>query len=272
MLMIETKSVLNRLQQYKGSPFPILTVYLSSDSKKSPSSTMLVTLLHSLVQNNLSIKQKKEFKKDIRRVENYLQDTYDSRGNKSVVCISAGDKLFEVLPFEFYLPEKCVVANSPYLAPVEEAVRWYTQYLVLVVDRAKARIFRVHLGKIEEHSNIFNGIVPQKVMQLGDAWGRDAKIRGHIEEHLHRHLSLIAVKTAAFAQKNPSSFLIIGGHKRLIPKVKRHLPLTLQKKILGEFVTELNIPLHKILLLSKKVATEVNEKKVWESHGFSTPI
>ncbi len=253
----EFNKVINKLQEFNNSSFPVLSVYLGSATKQAPSSTLLSTQFHSQIHQTLSDQEKKLFRKDLERIGDFIKSEYNARGKRSVVFFSAGKKLWETLKFEFYLQPLCLVSYSPYIHPIMEALDKYKKYLVLLADREKARLFTVHLGEIREHRDIFNGVVPQKVRAGDDAWDQQNKIFRHIEDHLHRNLQLITRATDDFVKNNPVSFVIIGGHKEMIPKIKKHLKYPLSKMILGEFVTELNIPLNEIFLKSKKIAAQI---------------
>lgn len=252
---------IKKLAGYVNSPFPILSVYLGAVQKKSTDYSLISSIFHSQIHQNLGEEERKIFKKDLARIDDYLRTSYDSRGRRSVVFFCAGKKLWEVLEFEFYLPPFCVVSYSPYIRPITEALNEYKPYLVLLADRQKARLFTVHLGEIKEHKDIFNGDVPQRVKHGDDTWDQQNKIQRHIEDHLLRHLKLIAGETREFAKKNPVSFVIVGGHKEIIPKIKKRLVYPLNKMVLGEFVTELNVPLNDIFLKSKRVAEKINMER-----------
>lgn len=253
----KVEKTLKKLAAFSNSQFPVLTVYLGIAQKKSPPSSIMSSIFHSLVHQNLGEEEQKTFKKDLSRIDDYLRTSYDSRGTKSVAFFSGGGKLWAILEFEFYLPPLCVVSHSPYTSPITNAFGEYKPYLVLLADREKARLFTVHLGEIEEHKDVFNGLVPQRVKHGDDTWDQQNKIQRHIEDHLHRHLKFIAQEAHDFAQKHPINFVIIGGHKDIIPKIQKHLTYPLNKMILGEFVTELNIPLNDVFLHSKGIAKTI---------------
>lgn len=130
------------------------------------------------------------------------------------------------------------------------------KYLVLLADRKKAIFFTVYEGRIEEKKEIIDDNVPQNVKAKKIDWGRDDKIFRHIEQHLHYHLKLIAKEVLEFAKGKHVRFIILGGHKELIPKIKSHLLYPLNKIVRGKFVTELNIPISKVLLRSEKIAAK----------------
>lgn len=257
----KVEETLKKLAGFANSQFPILSVYIGTAEKKSAPSSVISSIFHSQVHQNLGEEEQKKFRKDLKRIDEYFKTIYDSRGNRSIVFFTADKKLWEVLEFEFYLPPLCTISYSPYIHPIMEAFGEYKPYLVLLADREKAKLFTVHLGEIKEHIDLFNADVPQRVKHGDDTWDQQDKIMRHIEDHLHRHLKLIAQKTKEFYQEHPVSFVIVGGHKEIIPKVKKHLIYPLNKMVLGEFITELNIPLNEVFLKSKIVAEQINIRK-----------
>ncbi|MCL4354653.1 hypothetical protein M1349_04280 [Patescibacteria group bacterium] len=250
-LKVEEK--MNELKKYKKTNFPVLSVYLGYPDTKTPTEQMILSQFHSLVRSNLSKRERENFKFDIEKIESFIKEAFDSRGKRSVVFFSGGN-LWEVLDFEYPLPSSLTVDNSLYLKPIVQSLTAHKKYLVLLVDREKARLFTVHLGKIEEYSEIFDASVPQKVRaNEQDFYGRSDKIFRHIEDHLNRHLKLIASRVADFVKGKDISFIVVGGHKDLFKKMGKHLNKNLQKKLDGTFVTELNIPINDVFLLSKEV-------------------
>lgn len=253
---------INQLKTFTNSPFPILSLYLGMAQKKSPAFPTLSSMLHSQVHKYLDENNRKTFKVDLEHIDSYLKYTWDSHGKKSVAFFSAGKNLWEMLDFEFYLPPLCLVSHSPYTKPITKAQDDYKRYMVLVADREKAKIFTVHLGELKEHKEIIDETVPQKVKSGDDTWDQQNKIFRHIENHLHRHLQLITKTAGEFLKNNPVSFIIIGGHKEMIPKIRKHLKYPLNKLVRGQFITELNIPLNEIFLKSKKVAAQISKENI----------
>lgn len=250
--MTDINMRIKKIKQIKNN-FPVLSVYLGEKGKKSPSAKYFTTEFKSLVKKNLKEKEKKLFNSDLEKISKYIQEVYDSRGTRSIVFFTAKKNLWEVFEFEFPMQDICKVSDKPYLKPLTTAIKKYKKYLVLLIDRKKARLFTVHLGNIEEHVDVFGEQVPQRVRQINAAWMRQDKVFRHIEDHLHRHLHFIAKKTNEFAKNKHIRFLIIGGHEELLSKTKEHLPYPLSKKFAGSFITELNIPINDVFLKSKKI-------------------
>ncbi|OGH42236.1 MAG: hypothetical protein A3H79_03805 [Candidatus Levybacteria bacterium RIFCSPLOWO2_02_FULL_36_8b] len=250
-----------RIEKMKNikNKFQVLSVYLGEKEKKSPSSKYFRTEFKSLIKKSLNEKEKKNFAKDIEKIQKYFNEFYGGRDMRSIVFFTSGKNLWEVFEFEFPINDYCVVSKSPFLSPMIKAIKKHEKYLVLLVDHKKARLFTVHLGRIEEHEDVFGEQVPQRVRQINEAWMRQDKIFRHIEDHLHRHIHFIAQKTNEFVKNKHIGFLIIGGHEELFSKIEKHLPYPLSKKFIGRFVTELNIPLNDIYLKSKTIAEKAQK-------------
>lgn len=242
-------------------PQKTISVYLGVEDKRTPTVPTLLTQFHSLINGNLSEGEQKAFKKDIERINDYLEQSYSKSNVRSLVFFSSGKKLWQVQEFEFYLPPLVTVSDLPNTKPLARTLPQYQKYLVLLVDLEKARIFTVHLGKIEEHLDVFDfGEVPQRVKAKKIDYGRDDKIFRHIEDHLFRHLEKVTDAAQEFAKSKEIHFVIIGGHREVLSKIKKHLKYPLNKMVLGEFVTELNIPLNQVFEHSKKIAEQVHKK------------
>lgn len=234
----------------------ILSVYLGSDEKRTPDSDFLVTQFHSLIHRSLSEQQRNKWNEEIERIKTYLHDSV-SRSNVRSIVIFAGKKIWQVYNLEFFLPSLLKISSNRYSEPLNEALDKYQKYLVVLVDREKAKLFTVHLGKIEEQKDVFNGEVPQNVKAKKIDWGRDNKIFRHIEQHLDKHLEFIAKAVLEFANGKGIHFIILGGHKEIIPRMKAHLLYPLNKMVKGQFTADLDLAIDKVLIKSKEVAGQV---------------
>lgn len=236
----------------------ILSVYLGSAEKRTPDADFLITQLHSLVHKNLKENERNRWKKDINRIEKYLNESVNRSNVRSYVFFASEKKVWQVFNFEFFLPPLLKISDTSFMDPIKEALDKYQKYLILLSDREKARLFTVHLGRIEEEKQVFDESVPQNVKAKKIDWGRDDKIFRHIEQHLHRHLEFIAKAVSEFAKGKDVHFIILGGHKEIIPKMKTHLSYPLNKMVKGEFVADLDLSADEVLIKSKKIARSVS--------------
>lgn len=134
------------------------------------------------------------------------------------------------------------------------------KYLVLIIDKKKAKLFMVHSGgAVERMEEFVDGIVPKKVKHGDDNWDAQDKIFRHIEDHLYKHLELIAQKARSYAEKETIAGILIGGNSQLFPKIKEHLPYPIHGKVRGTFLADLKAPFNKILERIKALIVEIEK-------------
>lgn len=249
---------LERIESYNNSNFPILSVYLGADNLQAPSEKFLITQFHSMLHQNLDKEQREIFKTDIERIEDFLNDYIPT--SRSLIIFSSGEKLWEVVNLEFYLESNISIDMSPNLSPILKSQQKYSKYMVLLVDREKALMFTVEQGEIVEQSKFSGDYVPQNKQATGRDGnaGRSDIMTRHTNELLNRHINNACEAADKFARTKDIDFLIIGGHSEMFAKVAKSLPSNLQNKLVGSFVTEINIPLNDILIKSKEIAEAIN--------------
>lgn len=135
-------------------------------------------------------------------------------------------------------------------------------YLILLVDRKRARMFTMQNGGVINHKELSNDEAPSKVKHGENAWDAQDKINRHVDEHLHRHLVHVAKEVQEYIKKERVDAILIGGHKPLFRKVEEHLKYPLNKKIAGNFVTELKIPQEEVFRRAKKVIERIEVEQV----------
>lgn len=135
------------------------------------------------------------------------------------------------------------------------------KYLLLLVDREHTKLLLVSDNHLIAEKKVEKDYVPKKVKHGDDAWDSQDKIFRHIEDHLHRHLKHSASEAAQFVKGEGISGVLIGGHKPLFSKINQHLPVTLSKKVVGNFITELKIPNKKIIDLAFGEIEKIENKK-----------
>jgi hypothetical protein len=248
---------IKEIESYNNSDFLILSVYLGADSLQSPSEKFLLTQFHSLLHRYLNDDQHNIFEKNIRRIEEYLSDYIPSA--RSLVIFSGGEDLWEVVNLEFSLNPTISVSSSPNIDPILRARQKYSKYMVLLIDREKARMLTVEQGEIVEHSDFIGSYVPQNRKLTGreDTAGKNDIISRHNNEMLERHIEQACKAADEFARAKDINFLIIGGHAEMFAKVAEILPTDLKNKLAGSFITDVNLPLNEILIESKKVAANI---------------
>lgn len=112
------------------------------------------------------------------------------------------------------------------------------RYLVVLADRSRGRFFTIYLGNFEDEAVIINheSLHKAKVYDIDH-------VDQHIRDHLYKHLLNVGLKALEFTRNKRIDGVLIGGHKELIKQIWNCLPKVLKGKTIGEFNTEINLPL-----------------------------
>jgi len=138
------------------------------------------------------------------------------------------------------------------LAEREEA-----HYIIIVADLKKADLFLFNKGEVELSKTIMDPGVGKKTrINSGELFGRSNKLAHHIDNQIHRHLQLIIQEAIMLIKGKHINGVFLGGHKPLFHKIVHELPADLQKKLRGEFITELNIPQEELIKHCKRALEE----------------
>lgn len=138
------------------------------------------------------------------------------------------------------------------LAEMEEE-----HYLFIAADLKKAYLFLFKKGAVETTRTIMDPSVNKKIKSnQGEMNGRNKKYDHKIDNQIHSHMQLIAREATNLISGKHVNGIFIGGHKTMFSTLEKELPQDLQKKLRGEFVTELNIPQDELVAHCLKTLSE----------------
>ena len=130
-------------------------------------------------------------------------------------------------------------------------------YLIIVADLKKADLFLFNKGEVELSKKIMDpGVGERTRINSGELYGKNNKLGHKIENQLHRHMQLIIQEAIMLIKGKHINGVFLGGHKPLFHTIVNELPADLQKKLRGEFITELNISQEEIIKHCKRVLEE----------------
>ena len=212
-----------------------------------------------------SKKEKKRIKEISSEMKNEIRSLKLPDKTGSIVLFRDTRRMNKAYHVPVYIPSRFIVEPDPYIHPLVRVLEKYPRYVVVVLERDKARFFSIFLGEIEEISEILLDDVPQRINAARAEWKglRETKIQGHIRDHLHRHLKRVAGETEDYFRykKNGCSHLVIGAHRELVEKFTKILGAKSREKLVGSYHIVPGYDLNRIKEKSKKIIDEY-EKKV----------
>jgi peptide chain release factor subunit 1 len=115
----------------------------------------------------------------------------------------------------------------------------YRRYAILLVGKDSARLFLVHLGEIEEYTEISSAGVPGKHKKGGWFSLSEKSYERHTDYHVELHLKDVLKELDSFLSGEYVGRILIGGSEEAVTKVKTMLPQTIAAKIIGTFQAEM---------------------------------
>lgn len=248
-MSLDLKDTVKKLKKYKESPSPILTIYFQIPSGEI-NNEVLTKQIKTLIDNHLSSVQRSEIKKNIEYIEGFIQNYKPKNDEKTLIIFTGGDNLFEVLHLSFETDNYVKYAHDPYFDPLLNMQEKFSRYFIILIDRKKAIFFTLYFDSVESREMIVEDTVPQNVK---GRWyevphvQRDDKVQRHIQDHMDHYFDYIALKAKSFIGKKFINGVIIGGHSDQMTQFEKHLSRELREKVIGRFVSELNVNFNKII-------------------------
>lgn len=262
-MSLDVRNTLKRLEAYNDSPSPILSVYFHLPVPKLYTEETITDKLHSVIDHNLTLKERKDLQENIEYIEGFMLDYQQGRGEETLAFFTGGTSLFEVIHLPYKIEDQAVVSHSPFLEPLLHEQADYRRYLVIFVDRSGAKFFTSVQGIIEDQDEVIDKSVPQNIHQdASEALyaNREDKIDRHIQDHLHRHFQRITHRIQSFIGNQKLNGVIIAGHKNLFPEFIKTLPKQLQERIVAKCTSEIHTNVNELLEKSNRIIEEVNRK------------
>lgn len=262
---------LSHVLEYQPSEMPMTTLYLDLDEesiKHRQHKIMLKDLFKYKTEKsyyqNLSDDARESVDQDFAKMEDFINNQYQIDGKKSLVVFSCAAKnLWETVDLKVSLDTSMVINPHPYLRPLVEASSAHRKYVLILVDRAKARIIGVNLGETTEYLHIHEEDMPDQVKK-GDFEGTsERRIERHINDHVKQHLKKIAEQAKQLQQQHNFQWIYLGGRQEIINEFEGLLHNYVREHVEGHIVVEPHAPLDEVL--KKVMAAEAESREKYES-------
>ncbi len=266
-----TKKDIDELSQEKEINGPVFSLYLGVKAGRNfvAEANSVITGAIRKIEEDKSYSKKEarkisetadKMKKEIRSLK--LPDE-----TRSIAMFCDTKRKGGIYHIPVYIPSKLIIESDFYIHPFVKALEKHPRYLVVFLERDKARFFSMRFGEIEEISEIMRDDVPQRINAARADWKglSETRVQGHIHDHEKRHLKRAAGKTEDYLKykKNGFSYLVMGVHKELAEKFTGVLGAKSKEKLIGSYHIAPGYDLNLIKAKSAEVIDK-HEKKVEE--------
>ena len=203
----------------------------------------------------------KKVKPDIDKIESYIL-TNRRVFKKGLIIFSSHERRFWkeyhlAVPFR----NEIIVDTTPYVKPLLDVLDNYQRYAILLVDRESARLFLVHLGEIEEYSEVHSEDVPGRHKKGGWFALAERSYERHIDYHVSLHLKDVLRELGSFLSGQYVGRMIIGGSEEAVTKVKTMLPQDIAEKVIGTFQAGMSANGNEIMRKAEPIFQEYEKQR-----------
>src|SRR5918993_3069026 len=177
---------LEMLAALEPSPFPVLSLYLRLAPNENGREDYQQFLRKVFSERARALPEqssdRESFDKDIKRIQEHLENEDSITGQALAIFASSGSDLFEAIALEAPIGEHSLFISSvPHLYPLAKLVENYPRYAAVMLDTNKARIFV--FGTSKEHEETIVGEKTRRTQKGG--WSQARYQRRADNFHMH---------------------------------------------------------------------------------------
>lgn len=243
-LRVPTDRDLRRLARFR-SPRGVLSLYLSFDPAAGERRDVHAVAIDALRALGGTAREllTDRLDEEQRRVFEFLRGEFALAGRGVAIFSCQPRGLWDVFQLRVPLAPLARFAERPVIAPLAAVLDDYERYAVALVDKDRARLLHVYLGRVEGEVDVRDKY-PGRTKMGGSAEGRYQR---HRDAHLHVHLLRAAQQLQVEARRHPFDRLLVGGPDEARAAFVAVLPRGLRTRLAGTFAAELFLSESEIL-------------------------
>lgn len=181
-------------------------------------------------------------------------------GRSVAIFACTGLGLLESIPLQTTVPERAIVGSRPYVRPLLAEIQRRPRYLVAVVDRRNAWLYRVAGDTIEQIDKVESPTVASR--RFG-GWHGLASYRNNKRARglARRHYAFTAAALARAADEAGSGPIVAAGHDGETAEFLNTLPVAVRRRVAGTFVAGPHTTVAKVRLLADDVVASWEERR-----------
>jgi len=246
-----------------------LSLYLTVDPATNPNQEYL-RLAKNLVKQEIGRWEesgelsKGELRELSEGCENLLQYLVLNQGSfrKGLVVFSDPQKEFwKEYHLAVAVPPRFVIDKRPYLKPLVRLFDDYEPFLIVLVDRRRARLFLVQLGEVLVYVEESHPEIPGKHKKGGWRAWEQSKFSRQIEKMVTFHLEEVAEMLEDFLKNQEINRVAVGGPVEAVSQFKELLPAWVQEKVSAYLSTEMTTAEKDLVEQALKVLEQVEREQ-----------
>ena len=196
--------------------------------------------------------------KDIKRLENFLEEKLDPAWKGIALYACAAEDLFIPIPMPVP-PENAVsLAPFPYLFSLVRHADLYQTHAIIVTHSRQARLFIVRLGHLEKQLNL--SWEDKHNTRFGRMGLSLPRFQRHIKEHIKQQAKEIVGHLEKLIPLGKMDSLLVAAEEGIEAELKKQFPTSAQKKLIL-FSCDFHDPDHKVLAAASEALQAISRGK-----------
>ncbi len=251
------RDFLRKLAEWSSNGAPVSSFYLDVDGRRFPRREDYMVRAEALwdrlkEQAGQDKGAKRSVIGDIDRFRDFLTG-FDRGSTRGLALFSSSEAgLWEEVLVPRPVSDRAVVADHPYVLPLEAMVETYESFCTVIVDREKARLFLAKAGRIQEETDVFDE-VPGQHDQGG--WSQ-ARFQRHIEDLVGKHLKHVGEVLLRYLKRRGFDHLIVAGPEEMVPAFEDGLHDYLKRRVVARTTLPMIASTDEVLARSLQVEEE----------------
>ncbi len=232
---------LRSLVAFQPDGFPVVSLYLNVDGRQY-SVPQCVERLHQLIRRArtelltayATEQISRSVEQDLDAMTRYVGAEFDRGIWKGLALFScSAQRFWRAYPLPHSVPDAAYVEPRPYVHPLAQLLSECPRTVAALVDREKARLFEIELGRIIEVEGVEDK-VPGR-FRPGTHYGlEDKDIERYVDVHILKHLEHAAAALEDLVNREHPTWLVLAGTPDVVPQFRRVLPHDIELLVAGE--------------------------------------
>jgi peptide subunit release factor 1 (eRF1) len=237
-----------------------LSIYLSVDQAKQENRNQgferrLKKMAAVAQKENAGVAGKDRFAAAIHRVREFVS-TYVPAAKSLAVFFDASDGFFSHYELDFPVSDLIHWDHELLLQPLASALDQLEAYGIILIDRAKMRLFVVSMGRIDEI--VHEDDDAKKVRHIKTAGtdnaGSSSRIQRRADNQVAANLGRVVRRMEELQKSRKLSRFVFAGTREITAALRNLLPEHLQPTVIGETVIPMGATRDEILSLTRPFA------------------
>ncbi|NMO90513.1 hypothetical protein [Actinomycetospora sp. TBRC 11914] len=236
-----TAEIVHRILRLRGDGLPLVSVYVRVPTDPTDRADLPGRLNSVLDQvepmaedKSLDRAARLSLRGDMERMREEVRTERWRPGAVAFFSCSARD-VFEAVQLPRAVQDRVVLDETPWVRPMLAVLEEYARCCVVVVDRARARVWEWFADEIEPIAALSD-----RTMRKPNYAATMAEDRVHhkAEELAREHYRHTAAELAQLHEADGYDLLAVGGHRAELPQFLDALPRGLRKRVAGTFTVD----------------------------------